>query len=277
MKNFIKLVNFELNRFFPIYATLGGLTILFQIIGVFVTTNGYLSQIEEIKKTGITQESQIISDIGKMGMDFFIDSLWFWAPVALCVVTLIIYSLFIWYRDWLGKNTFIYRLLMLPTERINLYFSKAVTIFLMVLGLIALQLVLIVLEGQLFSMLLPEAYFEATSINQLTTHSMYLQMFYPSSLIFFLSHYSKGFLAILVAFTCVLFERCFKVKGIFMAGLYAGVVLAIMLLPYWIQFFLNSSMLFNSEIFWISLGLTMIMALVSTWISHRLLNRKITV
>ena len=277
MKNFIKLVNFELNRFFPIYAALGVLTILIQIIGVFITTNGYVSQIEDIKKTGVTKESEIISNIGTMGMDRFIDSLWFWAPVALCVVALIIYSLFIWYRDWLGKNTFIYRLLMLPTERINLYFSKAVTIFLMVLGLVALQLVLLVLEGQLFSLLLPEAYFKAASLNQLTIHSMYLQMFYPSSMIFFLSHYSKGFLAILVAFTCVLFERSFKVKGIIMGGFYAALVLTGMLLPYVIQAILNRRLFFESELFWISLGLTIIMGIISIWISHKLLNRKITV
>ena len=45
-------------------------------------------------------------------------------PIALCVVVLIIYVFFIWYRDWLGKNTFIYRLLMLPTARIQCLFSK---------------------------------------------------------------------------------------------------------------------------------------------------------
>ena len=36
-----------------------------------------------------------------------------------------IYVFFIWYRDWLGKYTFAYRLLMLPTTRINIYFAKA--------------------------------------------------------------------------------------------------------------------------------------------------------
>ena len=42
----------------------------------------------------------------------------------LCGVILIIYVFFIWYRDWLGKNTFIYRLLMLPTARIQCLFGK---------------------------------------------------------------------------------------------------------------------------------------------------------
>ena len=39
MKNFVKLVRFEFNRFAPIYATLAVLTVLIQLIGVFVTTN----------------------------------------------------------------------------------------------------------------------------------------------------------------------------------------------------------------------------------------------
>ena len=39
-------------------------------------------------------------------------------------VVLIIYVFFIWYRDWFGKNTFIYRLFMLPTARINVYLQR---------------------------------------------------------------------------------------------------------------------------------------------------------
>ena len=74
-------------------------------------------------------------------------SVWFMGPIIVCGVTLIIYVFFIWYRDWLGKNTFSYRLLMLPTARINVYLAKATTILLYVLGLVALQLLLLPIEG----------------------------------------------------------------------------------------------------------------------------------
>ena len=51
--------------------------------------------------------------------------MWFLGPIALCIAALIIYVFFIWYRDWLGKNTFAYRLLMLPTDSNEYLFSES--------------------------------------------------------------------------------------------------------------------------------------------------------
>ncbi|MFL2106310.1 hypothetical protein [Desemzia sp. FAM 23991] len=277
MKNFIKLVNFELNRFFPIYAALGILTIILQIVGVFVTANDYIYQVNEQIKMGIIKESAVILEIGRMGMDRFTSSLWFWAPIALCVVTLIIYSLFIWYRDWLGKNTFIYRLLMLPTERLNVYFSKAAAIFIMVLGLVALQLVLLVVERQLFSMLIPAVYIKTSTISQIIQGSNQLLLLYPASFIAAVANYSRGFIAILVLFTLILLERSFKFKGLLLAGVYSVLTLVCLFSPYWLQAIFNRQLFFTSEIFWISLALTFVIGAVSVWISHHLLNKRITV
>lgn len=277
MKNFIKLVNFELNRFFPIYAALGILTIILQVIGVFITSNDYIYQIEEQTKMGIVKESAIILEIGQMGMSRFVGSLWFVGPIALCVVTLLIYSLFIWYRDWFGKNTFIYRLLMLPTERLNLYLSKAVAIFLMVLGLVTLQLVLLLVEEQLFSMLIPAAYIKTSTISQTILGSKYLLVLYPTSFIAALANYSRGFIAILVLFTLILLERSFKFKGLLLAGVYSVLTLICLFAPYWIQAIFNRQLFFTSELFWITLALTFVVGAISIWISHRLLNKRITV
>ena len=216
-------------------------------------------------------------NIGKMGMTDFVNTLWFLGPIMLCIAALLLYSLFIWYRDWLGKNTFIYRLLMLPTQRLNILFSKVTTIFLMVIGLIALQLVLLYIENSLFQMLLPTAYFNYSNLNQMIQSSYYLMMFYPTSGLVFISRYSKGLLGLLVVSTVVLFERSYKIKGIVMGVCYAVLVQLIFYVLYFMQFYEVMLYLFASEIFLISLVLTVLASALSIWISHILLNKKVTV
>lgn len=277
MKNFVKLVRFEFNRFAPIYATLAVLTALIQLIGVFVTTNGYLRSVSEQKQSGIVNDTEIVANIGKMGMTDFVNSLWFLGPIMFCGAVLMLYSVFIWYRDWLGKNTFIYRLLMLPTQRLNILFSKVTTIFLMVIGLIALQLVLLYIENNLFQMLLPSAYFNYSNLNQMIQSSYYLMMFYPTSGLVFISRYSKGLLGLLVVSTVVLFERSYKIKGLIIGVVYATFVQLMFYAVYFMQFYNVMLYLFASEIFLISLVLTVVAGALSIWISHRLLNKKVTV
>src|SRR5699024_11106150 len=99
---------------------------------------------QAIYEDGMSQAS-FIEQFGQFSFYDFGMSLWFVGPIALSIVVLLIYVFFIWYRDWFAKNTFIYRLLTLPTARLNVYLSNAPTIFLMVLELVALQLILILI------------------------------------------------------------------------------------------------------------------------------------
>lgn len=277
MKNFIKLVRFEFNRVAPVYGILAVLTLLIQIVGVFVTTNSYLNSVNELKQMGTIDDSMITSDIGTMNMMRYTSTLWFLGPITFCIVALLIYSLFIWYRDWFGKNTFVYRLLMLPTQRLNILLSKVITIFLMVLGLVAFQILLLHLESSLIQMLLPKAYFTYANINQIIRSSYYLSIFYPASGLLFLSRYSQGLLGLLVVSTAILLERSYKIKGMVMGACYAALVLLLFAAPHLLQIVNSSYYLFASEIFWISLVLNVTMSAVSIWISHHLLNKKVTV
>ena len=84
-----------------------------------------------------------IEQYGTLSFFDITQSTWFIGPIALCIAMLIIYVFFIWYRDWLGKNTFIYRLLMLPTNRLNIYLAKATTILLFILGLVGHAVIVI--------------------------------------------------------------------------------------------------------------------------------------
>ena len=125
MNRFLKLVHFELNRFFKIYLVLIGMTILFQIIAVITESKTYLNRANDLIYKELMPKAQFIEQYGTFSFFEVTNSTWFLGPIALCIAALIIYVFFIWYRDWLGKNTFTYRLLMLPTDSNEYLFSKS--------------------------------------------------------------------------------------------------------------------------------------------------------
>ena len=139
-----------------------------------------------------------------MGPSHFLkltNSMWFLGPIALCIAALIIYVFFIWYRDWLGKNTFAYRLLMLPTARMNIYLAKATTILLFVLGLVALQLLLFPIEGQVSNGWFQTEFRTDLSVYEITKLN-YLNLFFPRTFIEFVLYYGAGMMAVFIVFTC---------------------------------------------------------------------------
>ena len=90
-------------------------------------------------------------------------------PIALCVAVLIIYVFFIWYRDWFGKNTFIYRLLMLPTASIQYLFSKGDNDFTIYFrSCWPLQLLLFPVESQVLQWMVPNEFRTDITINEIT-------------------------------------------------------------------------------------------------------------
>jgi hypothetical protein len=175
---------------------------------------------EAIYQHGVSIE-QFITERGLMSMFQVTASLWFLGPIALCIAALIFYTFFIWYRDWFAKNTFIYRLLMLPTARINIYLAKATSIFLLVLGLVALQLLLIPLLSTILKWIVPVDLRLDMSVTELIDSFFYLQIILPQSFVEFLIYYGIGFMVVFIVFTAILFERSFRLKGILLGGVYS--------------------------------------------------------
>ncbi len=151
-------------------------------------------------------------------------------PILLCAVVLMIYVFFIWYRDWLGKNTFSYRLFMLPTARIHIYLAKATTILLYVLGLVALQLLLLPVESQVLQWMVPSEFRTDLSINYITSLQD-LSILFPNTFIEFVLYYGGGMIAVFIVFTAILFERSFRMKGIIYGFLYCAASLLVFFAP----------------------------------------------
>lgn len=276
MNRYLKLVNFEVNRFLKLYLVLLGITILSQIIGVIVQSRAYLNRANELMYKDLMTKDEFIEQYGNISFYNFTQAAWFLLPIMLCVVVLIIYVFFIWYRDWLGKNTFSYRLLMLPTARITIYFAKATTILLFVLGLVALQLVLLPVESQVLQWVVPSEFRTDLSIYEITNlHN--LSVLLPSIFIEFVLYYAGGMLAVCIVFTAILFERSFRIKGITYSVLYCVGSLLIFFAPLFVNEFILRNYFYPIELFFLELVAGLLVLACAIWIGNFLLKNKIRV
>ena len=277
MKNYLKLVNFEFNRCAKLYFILIGLTAVSQLIAVFVESRRYLSQVNVALYQDKIPKAQFLSETGEMSMFWIVNNVWFSLPIIICITAMLFYSFFIWYIEWMGKNSFIYRLLMLPTARMNIFWSKLTTIALMIFGLIATQLALLLIEGQLLEWLVTNEFRVDLSIQQLSESSYYLAILIPKSFIAFIMHYGAGFGMLLIGFTVILFERSFRFKGMLLGLVFGTVAFLLFFLPTIASEIVGFKGLYPEELLIAELVLGLMVIGLSSWTSHYLLNKKVTV
>ncbi|RDW21084.1 hypothetical protein CWR48_03760 [Oceanobacillus arenosus] len=277
MKRYLKLVNFEIGRFMKIYLVLIGITILSQLIGVIVMAKNYVANANEVIFVDSLPLEQFIEQYGEMGMMDVVGSIWFIGPIALCAAAFIFYIFFIWYRDWVGKNTFIYRLLMLPTSRLNILLSKATAIFIMVFGLVSVQLILLPIESMLLKWNVPFDFRIDMTVSEIINNNSYLFILIPDSFIQFIINYGIGFMVVFILFTAILFERSFRWKGALLGIIYCAIASIIFLAPLIYEIGFEASFFYTEEIFVIEIILGILVTAMSIWLSKLLLNKKVTV
>lgn len=208
----------------------------------------------------------------------FSNQFWFFFPLLISIVVIAGYVFLIWYRDWLGRDTFIYRLLMLPSNRGAIYAAKLTAILLFTFGLVSFQLLLLPLEMMLFNLVIPEALRDPSYLSQTILQNQALKVLIPGQFDAFVMAYAVGILAVLAAFTVILLERSYRVIGIGLAVIYVFVCGAALISPIILQRPGDvASYLYPGETYSIMLIITLIIIIVSVWLSIRLLNKKITV
>lgn len=276
MMRYLKLVNFEINRFSKIYISLLLITLVSQFAGVIIVTKSLLKDARKIMSDERLSEAAYIATYNGIDFSHIAHTLLFVGPIALSAVALIFYIFLIWYRDWFGKNTFIYRLLMLPTSRLSIYLSKATAIFLMVLGLIAFQIIILPMENALFNSNVPEALLNEMSISTITKASQVLALIIPSTFTQFLLSYGIGLMIMSILFTAIMFERSFRIKGAVMGLVYCGIAAALFLAPVFVMA-LGEFHFYPNELFGLLLALGIIVTGLSIWLGSWLLKNRVTV
>ena len=272
MNRYLKLVNFEINRASKLFASMLVILAVSQFTGVIVRSKMYVSEANRVMWEQSVTRAEFLTNYGTLSFSQITMSLWFLGPIALSAALLILYIFLIWYRDWFGKNTFIYRLLMLPTERINIFFAKATAIVLMVFGLIAFQLILLPLQQMLLESLVPAEFLGYSDYHHALNSFWFLSLIIPHSFDQFLVSYGIGIMAVFLLFTAILLERSFRWKGIVMGILFIIFVGLLLLAPFFVE-----EMLYPKELLLIEGVLLILITALSIVISRLLLNKKITV
>ncbi|MED3984042.1 hypothetical protein P4646_08285 [Peribacillus simplex] len=275
MMRYIKLVNFEINRFSKIYLSLLLITLVSQFAGVIIVTKSLLKDARDIMSEERLSEAAYITNYGSIEFSHIAHTFLFVGPIALSAVALIFYIFLIWYRDWFGKNTFIYRLLMLPTSRLSIYLSKATAIFLMVLGLIAFQIIILPMENALFNSNVPEALLNEMSTFAIAKISPILSLIIPSTFTQFLLSYGIGLMIMSILFTAIMFERSFRIKGIILGLVYCGIAAVLFLSPVLME--IGNFYFYPNELFGLMLALGIILTGLSVWLGAWLLKNRVTV
>lgn len=277
MKYLIKLLNWEIVRFSKLYGALALLLVVSQFAGIWLTAQSYLSDAHAwVDRNGGT-EAQYAENFQKLNLINIFHSVWYEGAISLCAIVLLLYVFMIWYKEWFGRNTFAYRLLMLPTSRMNVYFAKLSAIVLFVFGYVSLQFVVIPLQLASFLAIIPADLRVTVSIGELIRRDPLLNLFMPSYVMQFILYYGAGILGVFVLFTAILLERSYRWKGIVAGILYGAAVLIVIILPQEISQLGITLPLFPSEIVLLQVFIGLCMIAVSIGFSSYLLRKKVTV
>ncbi|THF76416.1 hypothetical protein [Cohnella fermenti] len=200
---------------------------------------------------------------------------WFALPILISITVLGLYIFLIWYRDWIGRDKFAYRMFALPTARSNIYLAKATAILLFVFSMVSFQLLLLLLERQLFNGIVPSDYRMSSLFSEAVAANRVFELpLLPLEGVRFVVYYGTGILAVFVLFTAILLERCYRWLGIVYAILYVAacgtaIGFAANLNPY--------GYFYPSEITAIRLGIYLVVMGVTLALGFRLVSKKITV
>lgn len=277
MKNYLKLTNFEFNRFSKFYGSLIIIVILTQLTSVFLYARTYMDKMRSLLYEESLTEAAALAQMDPANMVQVTRQSLFALPIALAVGGMMLYCFFIWYREWNGKNTFVYRLLMLPTERINIFFSKLTVVFTSILGLIAVQIILLAVGNWILQAIVPTNFMLDLTITEIAGSSTLLYYFIPASFVEFLVFYGMGLMFLIVLFTVILLERSFHIRGIVIGILYAFISGLVFFSPLLAEIVMTVDLLFPSEKLLLTFATGILVSLISIWLSHYLLNKKITV
>lgn len=280
MKKFINLLNFELNRFLKFLLPALVIAVVMQLASVLNLVFSYNKKAKSIMASGPGTVQSVVNDINTLSMRDLTGSGLFNYSLVLLVSIFVFYSFFVWYRDWLGKNTFIYRLLMLPIGRFQIFLTKSLSFLIGGFLVFSVQFGLFFIESALMKQLIVQQEF-FVSLNIHDIHPMYDFMFgtiFPNSMIEFLSTYGFAFAALVVLFTAIILERSFGIKGLISGVVYLGAFISAYTFLSGLAYYdFLPFVIKPSQAYLISIAFHFVAIAISMFLSNFLLTRKIKV
>lgn len=274
MNRFLKLVNFEVSRFMLPFAIMMGAILGVQLTSAFISATYQANYIERIMAEDRLSIMEYRETNGTYDIIYYTGSMGFLMPLMLGIAVLVLYVYFIWYRDWFGKATFSYRLLTIPTNRMNVFYAKLTTILLFIFAALAIELGIIWTIFKVFEAIVPQEILKPVTIREIALNDL-LAIILPTSLPMFATYYLIGIACVTVVFTGILLERSFRLKGIGLAIVYGVLCCAIFMAP--IIYDGTTNMLFRQEVYLLLVVCSAIIIALSITTSNYLLKHKINV
>src|SRR5699024_8455020 len=134
-------------------------------------------------------------------------------------------------------------------------------------------IILLPIGNRIFQMLVPVD-FRMDITTDVIIESGYLTILFSNTFKDFLIHYGTGFIAVLILFTAILFERSYQLKGILFGGIYCAVALTALFSSMLATAFIGVQYLYPEEQVLLQLMLSVLVMTISILTSRLLLNKK---
>lgn len=274
MNNILNLYNIELKRIYKLYVALLGFLVVGNIGIVIKSLNDIMIQVGSRTNSRATigllksQETRsILFSYELSNIQRFTSML-----LGLVVIFCLIYALVIWYRDFIGKSKTGYILFMLPNNKFNIYIAKAITIAVMIYGVIITQILSWIVDINIIKFM--SNINSSEIINMFTgvsvRGSFELRLIQPHLIDFLMINVIGVILAVVVIFTGVMIQKSFKKIGVIL-----GVLYIVMSIVIYILTFTYSN--YSDQLLAIHIAYYIVLFATSIGISYKLLNKKVYV
>ena len=269
-----KLLQFEFNRLWKVLIGLILFNIVVQPLGVIWSTYRYfnrdVSAGTTLEMPGTVARALAFNEVTQSGIVTL--------AILFTVFALIFYTFYTWYREWYGKSRFSYRLMMIPGNRMQVYFAKLLALYIGVLLLVALQIVLLAVGNWIFEWVLSEDVIRPIHLFELYYWNAFGNEIFLPVLQIMINRYVMGFMTLNIVFVGILLERSFGLAG-FISGLafYLISLIGSVAVISVIGGQAYKWYLFYDEALYMMYGIMVLYTLICIGISHYLINHRLRV
>lgn len=269
-----KLLQFEFNRLWKVLIGLILFNMVVQPLGVIWSTYRYfnrdVSAGTTLEMPGTVARALAFNEVTQSGIVTL--------AILFTVFALIFYTFYTWYREWYGKSRFSYRLMMIPGNRMQVYFAKLLALYIGVLLLVALQIVLLAVGNGIFEWVLSEDMIRPIHIFELYYWNDFGNEIFLPVLQIMINRYIMGFMTLNIVFVGILLERSFGLAG-FISGLafYLISLIGSVAVISVIGGQAYKWYLFYDEALYMMYGIMVLYTLICIGISHYLINHRLRV
>lgn len=269
-----KLLQFEFNRLWKVLIGLILFNMVVQPLGVIWSTYRYfnrdVSAGTTLEMPGTVARALAFNEVTQSGIVTL--------AILFTVFALIFYTFYTWYREWYGKSRFSYRLMMIPGNRMQVYFAKLLALYIGVLLLVALQIVLLAVGNWIFEWVLSEDVIRPIHLFELYYWNDFGNEIFLPVLQIMINRYVMGFMTLNIVFVGILLERSFGLAG-FISGLafYLISLIGSVAVISVIGGQAYKWYLFYDEVLYMMYGIMVLYTLICISISHYLINHRLRV